>query len=332
MGVQQLSDQQQQGEPELLDNSVELAASVPLAAMGQRLDATAAQLFPDYSRGRLQSWIKTGELLVDGALGQPKQKLRGGERLTVETELEEQGDWLAEDIPLDVVYQDESLIVINKPAGLVVHPAAGNRTGTLLNGLLYCYPELLQVPRAGIVHRLDKDTTGLMVVARTLPAQVALVAQLQARSVSRQYEAIVVGEPTAGGTINEPIGRHPKQRKLMAVVAHGKPAITHFSILQRFTGYTHVAVKLETGRTHQIRVHMAHRRWPLVGDGTYGGRSRPAKGCPEQLHAAIAGFDRQALHARELALVHPLSGELVSWQAQRPADLQQLLNAFKAGE
>lgn len=330
MGEQQLSDLQQP-QHELPDNRVALSACVPMQAAGQRLDATAAQLFPDYSRGRLQEWIKTGQLRVDGHTAVVKQKLRGGEQLTVAAQLAEQGDWTPEPMPLDVVYQDESLIVVNKPADLVVHPAAGNRSGTLLNGLLHHYPELLQVPRAGIVHRLDKDTTGLMVVARTVPAQVSLVAQLQARTVSRQYEAIIVGEPTAGGTINAPIGRHPKQRKLMAVVANGKPAVTHFSIVQRFQGYTHVAVKLETGRTHQIRVHMAERRWPLVGDGTYGGRSRPVKGTAPQLREAIAAFPRQALHARELALMHPSRDELMSWQCPRPPDLQQLLDAFKAG-
>ena len=332
MGEQQLSDLEQQ--PDLLgctQQSIELSAEVPLEALGQRLDAAAAQLFPDYSRGRLQSWIKTGELRVNGESGQAKQKLRGGELLSLAAQLEEQGDWQAEPMDLEVVYEDDSLIVINKPAGLVVHPAVGNRSGTLLNGLLFRYPELVQVPRAGIVHRLDKDTTGLMVVARTLTAQASLVGQLQARTVSRQYEAVVVGEPTAGGSIDEPIGRHPKQRKLMAVVANGKPAISHFSILQRFPGYTHLAVKLETGRTHQIRVHMAHKRWPLVGDATYGGRARPFKGCPPVLAQAIASFPRQALHARELALLHPVTEQLMHWQVDRPKDLQQLLDAFKAG-
>lgn len=333
MGVQQLSDQPtslgNQSEPH--DNRVALATSVPLEAIGQRLDAVAAQLFPDYSRGRLQQWIKAGQLRVDGATCQPKQKLRGGEQLTIAAELEQQGDWLAEPLALEVVYQDEAIIVINKPAGLVVHPAAGNRTGTLLNGLLYHYPELAQVPRAGIVHRLDKDTTGLMVVARTLPAQASLVAQLQARTVSRQYEAVVVGEPTAGGTIDQPIGRHPKQRTLMAVVANGKPAITHYSVIKRCAGYSHLAVKLETGRTHQIRVHMAHRRWPLVGDTAYAGRPRPAKGCPPALREVIEQFPRQALHARALELIHPSSGEQVGWQVARPTDLQQLLDALAAG-
>jgi len=305
---------------------------VPPESIGQRLDAAAAQLFPDYSRGRLQQWIKSGQLLIDGAIGQPKQKLRGGEQLTIDAELEEQGDWLPEAMALDVVFEDSAIIVINKPTGLVVHPAAGNRTGTLLNGLLHRYPELAQVPRAGIVHRLDKDTTGLMVVARTLPAQASLVAQLQARSVSRQYEAVVVGEPTGGGTVNEPIGRHPKQRKLMAVVGNGKPAITHYSVIKRYAGYSHLAVKLETGRTHQIRVHMAHRRWPLVGDATYGGRPRPAKGCPPALREVIEQFPRQALHARALELAHPVSGELVGWQVARPADLQALLDSLAAGQ
>ena len=287
---------------------IQLTATVAPDFCGRRLDQIAADLFTDFSRARLQQWIKEGALRVDGEQRAPKQKLLGGETLSINVQLQPEADWQAENIPLDILYEDDSIIVINKPADLVVHPAAGNRTGTLLNGLLYHCPQLETVPRAGIVHRLDKDTTGLMVVTKTLQAHTNLVAQLQARTVKREYEAIVSGVMTLGGTVDQPIGRHPTQRIKMAVVSDGKEARTHYSVLQRFEGHSHVQLNLETGRTHQIRVHMAHLRFPIVGDDTYAGRFRIHKGASEDLRDFIQGFGRQALHARALGLIHPSTG------------------------
>ncbi|MCP1328107.1 23S rRNA pseudouridine(1911/1915/1917) synthase RluD, partial [Halomonas sp. 707D4] len=231
---------------------------VPETLAGARLDQAAAELFSDYSRERLKTWINTGELTVDGAKAKPKAKLHGLETLTLQAALEEDTRFEAQEIPLDIVFEDDAVIVLDKPAGLVVHPAAGNPDGTLLNALLYHCPALAEMPRAGIVHRLDKDTTGLMMVAKTLTAQTRLVEQLQARSVSRQYDAVVIGKPVSGATVDAPIGRHPKDRKRQAVTASGKPAVTHYRVVERFRAHTHVRCQLETGRTHQIRVHMAH--------------------------------------------------------------------------
>ncbi|MGB2286752.1 MAG: 23S rRNA pseudouridine(1911/1915/1917) synthase RluD [Porticoccaceae bacterium] len=310
---------------------IQLTATVAPDFCGRRLDQIAADLFTDFSRARLQQWIKEGALRVDGEQRAPKQKLLGGETLSINVQLQPEADWQAENIPLDILYEDDSIIVINKPADLVVHPAAGNRTGTLLNGLLYHCPQLESVPRAGIVHRLDKDTTGLMVVAKTLQAHTNLVAQLQARTVKREYEAIVSGVMTGGGTVDQPIGRHPTQRTKMAVVSDGKEARTHYSVLQRFEGHSHVQLNLETGRTHQIRVHMAHLRFPIVGDDTYAGRFRIHKGASEGLRDFIQGFGRQALHARALGLIHPSTGEQHSWSVDLPDDMQALLQALADG-
>ena len=307
---------------------IEHRATVANADCGRRLDQIAAELFPEFSRSRLQQWIKSGDLRVDGQQFPPKQKLLGGEQLSISTQLKAEGDWEAQNIPLDIVFEDEHIIVINKPANFVVHPAAGNRDGTLLNALLYHFPQLASVPRGGIVHRLDKDTTGLMVVAKTLAAHTDLVAQLQARTVSREYEAVVSGVMTGGGCVDQPIGRHPKQRVKMAVVRDGKEARTHYSVLERFAGHTHIRLKLETGRTHQIRVHMASIQYPIVGDAVYGGRFRLHKGASDQLRETLQGFSRQALHARELGLVHPDSGEFVSWQTELPEDMRALLQAL----
>lgn len=301
-------------------------AQVPDERRGARFDQVAAELFPDYSRSRLQEWIKSGALTVDNVQRKPKEKLLGGEMLVLQAELEVQGDWEAEDIPLDIRYEDDDILVINKPSGLVVHPAAGNMTGTLLNGLLHHNSDLAQVPRAGIVHRLDKDTTGLMVVAKTLQAQTDLVAQLQERSVSREYEAVAQGAMTGGGCVDAPIGRHSRQRQKMAVVDFGgKEAITHYRLLQRFGHYTHIRLKLETGRTHQIRVHMAHIGYPLVGDATYAGRFKIPKGCSKEMIEHLRSFPRQALHAAALGLIHPVTGEYMEWEAERPADFEALL-------
>jgi 23S rRNA pseudouridine1911/1915/1917 synthase len=310
------------------DDLIEHRATVSPADCGRRLDQIAAALFPQFSRSRLQQWIKAGDLRVDGQQMPPKQKLLGGEQLSISTQLKAEGDWEPQDISLDIVFEDEHIIVINKPANFVVHPAAGNRDGTLLNALLYHFPQLASVPRGGIVHRLDKDTTGLMVVAKTLAAHTDLVAQLQARTVSREYEAVVSGVMTGGGCVDQPIGRHPKQRVKMAVVRDGKEARTHYKVLERFAGHTYIRLKLETGRTHQIRVHMASIQFPIVGDAVYGGRFRLHKGASDELRETLQGFSRQALHARELGLVHPHSGEFISWQTELPEDMQDLLQAL----
>ncbi|WP_062268877.1 23S rRNA pseudouridine(1911/1915/1917) synthase RluD, partial [Endozoicomonas arenosclerae] len=298
---------------------------VPDELGSKRLDQIAASCFPDFSRARLQEWIKNGDLLVNGQKKKPKDKLVGGEELILSVEVEDEERWEPENIPLDIVFEDDAILVINKPVGLVVHPAAGNYSGTLLNGLLYHYPDIASVPRAGIVHRLDKDTSGLMVVAKTLAAHTDLVGQLQDRTVSREYEAVTQGVMTAGGTVDEPIARHPTHRLRMAVVASGKPSVTHYRVLEKFAAHTHVRCKLETGRTHQIRVHMSHIRFPLVGDDLYAGRLRIPKGCTAVLEEALRGFRHQALHARRLGLMHPVTDEYMEWEAPLPEDFADLL-------
>lgn len=302
---------------------------IPEAMVGLRLDQAAAELFPDFSRERLKGWIKQGALTLDGVQARPKDKVYGGERLALHAVLEGEARWEAQDIALDVVFEDDDVLVINKPAGLVVHPAAGNPDGTLLNAVLHHCPSLATIPRAGIVHRLDKDTTGLMVVAKTLAAQTSLVEQLQARSVSREYDAVVIGVMTAGGTVDAPIGRHPKDRKRQAVNASGKSAVTHYRVVERFRGHTHVRCKLETGRTHQIRVHMAHRRFPLIGDALYAGRFKLPAGASDTLKEILREFPRQALHARKLAFLHPASGKPVAFRAELADDLLMLLDYLR---
>ncbi len=308
---------------------IQFKMRVPMEYAGDRFDHAAAQMFPEFSRSRLQSWIKSGELTLDGNPGKPKSKLFGGELLEINAQLEENQAWQAQDIPLDIVHEDASILVLNKPAGLVVHPAAGHADGTLLNALLHHVPGMAALPRAGIVHRLDKDTTGLMVVAKTLQAHAHLVEQLQTRTMGREYEAVVMGTVTAGATVDEPIGRHPMQRKKMAVITSGKPAVTHFKIVQRFRAHTHLRVKLETGRTHQIRVHLSHIRYPIVGDPVYAGRARLPKGCSPELIACLQGFDRQALHAQLLRLTHPDSGEEMQWSVPLPDDMENLLGRLQ---
>jgi 23S rRNA pseudouridine1911/1915/1917 synthase len=298
---------------------------------GKRLDQVAAEIFSDYSRARLQAWIKNGQLKVNGAMLKPKDKLLGGEFLELTVTPETDDRWQAQAIELDVVDADKDLILINKPAGLVVHPGAGVAKGTLLNGLLHHFPELNSLPRAGIVHRLDKDTSGLMVVARSLSAHTSLVKQLQSRSLGREYEAVVMGEMTGGGMVDKPIGRHPTQRIKMAVLEHSntaKQAVTHYRLIKRFSRYTHIACQLETGRTHQIRVHMAHIHHPLVGDPIYLGRQRWLSGTPEPLKQVLGNFPRQALHAKKLTLIHPQHGEELTWESELPADMQTLLSAL----
>ncbi|MDP6166201.1 MAG: 23S rRNA pseudouridine(1911/1915/1917) synthase RluD [Gammaproteobacteria bacterium] len=292
---------------------------------GMRLDQIAALAFPDYSRSRLKTWIQEGDLTVDGKTLRPRDKLFGGEKLVVDTKIEHQERWQPQAIDMDIVFEDEHILVLNKPAGLVVHPAAGHQDGTLLNALLHHAPQLNSVPRAGIVHRLDKDTTGLMVVAKTIPAQTELVAQLQERTMGREYEAVAQGVLTGGGLVEEPIARHSRNRQKMAVAPLGKPATTHYRVLKRYRAHTHLRLKLETGRTHQIRVHMAHIGYPLLGDPLYGGRQRLPKGCDEDFLDCLRAFRRQALHAKRLELTHPHTQQDMEWEVPLPDDMQELL-------
>ncbi|UTW46653.1 23S rRNA pseudouridine(1911/1915/1917) synthase RluD [bacterium SCSIO 12696] len=313
---------------------MDLEATTELTHSGKRLDQVAAELFSDYSRSRIKQWIDEGALTVNGEVRKPKDRLVGGEQLILQATVEPAGEWLPEAMPLNIVYEDDHLLVVNKPANLVVHPAAGNPSGTLLNGLLHYCPALETVPRAGIVHRLDKDTTGLMVVAKTLAAHNDLVQQLQARSVKREYEAVVQGTMTGGGTVEAAMGRHPRSRTKMAVVSFGgKEAITHYRLIHKFRSHTHIRLGLETGRTHQIRVHMAHIGHPLVGDATYAGRMKLPKGASGELVELLRnGFRRQALHAASLALIHPDSGDIMEWDAPLPKDFQQLLTVLENNE
>ncbi|WP_299197711.1 23S rRNA pseudouridine(1911/1915/1917) synthase RluD [uncultured Amphritea sp.] len=312
-----------------MTEKVQLSATVSDDLISKRLDQAVAELFPEYSRSRLQGWIKDGQLTVDGEVKRPRDKLLGGELLVISAELDIIDQYKAVEMSLDIIYEDDDIMIINKPAGLVVHPAAGHWEDTLLNGLLHYYPDIAQVPRAGVVHRLDMDTTGLMVVAKTIQAQTELVSQLQDRSMGREYEAVVAGVMTGGGTVDEPLGRHSRNRQKMAVVGMGKEAVTHYRVLKRFRAHTQIRLKLETGRTHQIRVHMSHINYPLVGDQMYGGRFRLPKGVSPQLLAKLKGFNRQALHAKRLELFHPVSGQLMAWEVDLPDDMQSLLNSLK---
>lgn len=297
---------------------------------GKRLDVVVAELFPDYSRSRLKIWIEQGQVLVNGEAARPKTKVIGDEELQLVPQLiDAEAPCEAENIPLDIVYQDDAIIVINKPANLVVHPAAGHYSGTVQNGLLYFDESLASVPRAGIVHRLDKDTTGLMVVARNLSAHKYLVEQIQQHDVIRQYQAVVHGVMTGGGMIDKPIGRHPYDRIKMAVRENGREAITHYRLLKRFREHSHIKVQLETGRTHQIRVHMSYLRHPIVGDPVYAGRQRIPAGAHPDLIDFLQSFKRQALHAWKLSFVHPESGEEVTYEAPLPEDMQRLISLLQ---
>lgn len=302
--------------------------NVPIDMAGLRLDRILAELFPYYSRTKLQTWIKASRVTVDGQQRKVRDILSGEEWVVLDAKAEAVLECLPESIPLNIRYEDSSLLIINKPAGLVVHPAVGNWQGTLLNALLHHQPELASVPRAGIVHRLDKDTSGLLMVAKTLPAHNHLLEQLQQRTIDREYLAITQGRMTAGGTVNEPLGRHQVDRKRYTVRDDGKPAVTHYRVVQRFTRYTLIRVKLETGRTHQIRVHMAHIHYPLLGDQTYGGRFRLPPECSEALELQLRNFKRQALHATRLGLEHPETGKLCAWEVAIPEDMQSLLDAL----
>ncbi|HHF5508270.1 TPA: 23S rRNA pseudouridine(1911/1915/1917) synthase RluD [Haemophilus influenzae] len=310
---------------------ITLSAEVQPEQMGQRLDQTLAELFPEYSRSRLKTWIEADLVkLNDRITNIPREKVLGGERIEIIVEVEDETRFEAENIPLNIVYEDDDIIVINKPKDLVVHPGAGNSNGTVLNALLYHYPPISEVPRAGIVHRLDKDTTGLMVVAKTIPAQTKLVRDLQKRKITREYEAVASGIMTKGGTVDQPMARHATKRTLMAVHPMGKPAVTHYRIMENYRNYTRLRLRLETGRTHQIRVHMAHIAHPLLGDQTYGGRPRPPKNASEDFMEVLRNFKRQALHAVMLRLAHPITGEMMEWYAPLPDDFVELLNALKA--
>jgi 23S rRNA pseudouridine1911/1915/1917 synthase len=307
-------------------------AEVPLAAAGRRFDQAVAEMFPDYSRSRLTGWIKSGAVTLDGAQAAPRQLLRGGEQVRLQVELDTEVTSAPEDIALDIVHEDEHLLVLNKPSGLVVHPGAGNPAGTLLNALLHHDPKLAELPRAGIVHRLDKDTSGLMVVAKTLPTYTALVDLLSRHEVERQYEAVVLGTMVAGGTVDEPIGRSMGDRLRQAVRDEddGKRAVTHYRLRERFRAHSLLQCQLETGRTHQIRVHLAHIGHPLIGDPLYGGGLKLPKGASAGLIATLRGFRRQALHAEKLSFVHPATGEALSFSAERPADQLALIEALRA--
>jgi len=312
-------------------NAQRLDATIPEHLAGRRFDQALAELFPDFSRSRLTAWIKSGAARLGGEAAAPRQIVRGGEAVALDVVMEREIGAQAEDIPLDIRYEDADLIVVNKPPGLVVHPGAGNPAGTLQNALLHHDPKLAEIPRGGIVHRLDKDTSGLMVVARTLRAHTALVEQLQSRSVHRQYEAVVYGAMIAGGSVDAPIGRHPHDRIKQAVVENSasKPAVTHYRVRERFRAHTLIECRLETGRTHQIRVHMAHVRHPLVGDAVYGGGLRLPKGATPELVAALHAFRRQALHAEKLEFTHPVDGRTISVSVERPADLELLVRALR---
>jgi 23S rRNA pseudouridine1911/1915/1917 synthase len=296
---------------------------------GKRLDQVLARLLPQYSRSRLQKWIEEGAVLVNGLTVKARDLVVGGEAATVEARLPEETGIKAEKLPLDIVHQDSAVIILNKPPGVVVHPGAGNPGKTLQNALLAHDPRLKRVPRAGLVHRIDKDTSGLLVVARTVEAQTALVAALAAHEVEREYLALCTGAMTGGATVDEPIGRHRTQRIKMAVRSDGRAAVTHYRIEKRFRAHTLARVRLETGRTHQIRVHLAHVGYPIVGDPVYGGRRRLPAGATPELVAALAGFRRQALHAARLEFVHPKSGKQASFEAPLPQDFRQLLGVLE---
>jgi 23S rRNA pseudouridine1911/1915/1917 synthase len=305
-----------------------LEARIPIQSHGMRLDQVVAELFPDYSRNRLATWIKEGRLTVDGKTMKPRDRALASAHVVLEVVDEPVIDWQPQTIPLDVIFEDEHILVVNKPAGMVVHPAAGHADGTLVNALLGYAPELDTLPRGGIVHRLDKETSGIMFVARSALAHKSLVAQLSERTVSRTYCAVCTGALTGGGKIDAPIDRHPTARTKMAVVADGKPAVTHYRIAHRFKHYTQLQVNLETGRTHQIRVHMAHRKWPLIGDPVYAGRQRIPAGASEALITALRNFPRQALHAQALEFEHPATGDWMEFETELPDDLVELLEVL----
>jgi len=315
-----------QADPDMIERE----ASVTLDLHGRRFDQVAAALFPEFSRSRLQDWIGSGALTLDGRSCRAKDKVSVDQILRLSAMLEAAVRWSGESGHLQILHEDEHVIVVNKAAGVVVHPGAGHAQGTLVNALIGYAPELERLPRGGIVHRLDKDTTGVMVVARSDLAHQSLIKQLAARTVQRVYTAVCQGALSGGGTIDAPIGRHPTVRTRMAVNSGGKPAVTHYRIAERFAAHTCLSVSLETGRTHQIRVHMASHNMPLLGDPVYGGRPRPPRGASPELQAALRGFPRQALHARTLAFDHPESDEPCQFETTLPDDMAELLDVLRA--
>lgn len=334
------ADSDADGDPEIREDSgaarvgadgrVGAELEIPPGLGGLRLDQALAELMPMHSRARLQRWLKSGELTVDGGAAKARQRVLGGERVLLDAELAETERWLPQAVDFEVLHADADLIIVAKPVGLVVHPGAGNPDGTLVNGLLHRFPELAALPRAGIVHRLDKDTSGLLAVARSLTAHTALVQQLAAREMGREYLAVVEQVPVSGGRIDARIGRDPHNRLRMAVTHDGREAVTHFRVVERFRAHALLRCTLETGRTHQIRVHLSHEGFPIVGDALYGARGRLPSAPSESLVGAVRGFKRQALHACRLALVHPASAETVAFEAPLPEDMTALLDVLAA--
>ncbi len=307
---------------------INLQTTIPPELANSRLDAALAKLFPQFSRARLQQWLSKQQILVDGEMLKAKAKVKGGEQIIINATVDEQTKLTAQPIELTIVHEDDAILVINKPAGLVVHPGAGHHDGTLVNALLHHAPSLAALPRAGLIHRLDKNTSGLLVIAKTLPAHTYLVQALQRREIHREYQAVVQGVLIAGGTIDAPIGRHKISRTKMAVIDSGKPATSHYRIIERFRAHTHIKVILESGRTHQIRVHMAHIHHPVVGEPTYAGRSRLPKQASEELIQELQQLKRQALHACKLVLKHPITQKMLAFQADMPYDIKELIAAL----
>jgi len=302
---------------------------IPVGMSNRRLDKVLSALLPEYSRATLQKWLKAGLVTVGGRSVAIRDRIAANTMVVIECHIEESEEWLPQPLALDIVAEDEYLLVVNKPAGLIVHPGAGNPDGTLVNALLYHDPGLAALPRAGIVHRLDKDTSGLLVVARTEGTRLRLIEQLRTHTVFRQYDAVVFGHPAAHGTINAAVGRSPHDRIRMAVTRSGKPAVSHYRLRERFRSHSWLTVRLETGRTHQIRVHMCHIGFPLVGDPVYGGRARVAQHTGQSLRHLLRSFPRQALHAGTLSLVHPGTSQTVTWKAPLPEDMQSLISALR---
>jgi 23S rRNA pseudouridine1911/1915/1917 synthase len=302
---------------------------IPDQLGGMRLDQALATLLPEYSRTQIQEWIKNKEITVNQHTPKARDRVIGGEEVYIQGTRKQQPIFEAQAIELDILFEDDELLVINKPAGMVVHPGAGNANNTLLNALIHHAPALSELPRAGIVHRLDKETTGLLVIAKTPETVQYLTRQIKARAVTRIYQAIVIGVMTGGGRVDEPIGRHPIQRKRMTVIETGKPSVTHYRVIERFRAHTHINVQLETGRTHQIRVHMAHIQYPILGDPVYAGRLQLPKGASPDLVSALRQFKRQALHASELSLIHPKTGKTLTWRAPLPEDMLNMIAILK---
>src|SRR5574344_1550569 len=314
-----------------MSQAIELTGVFEERHYGKRLDQALSDLFPDYSRTRIKEWILDDKVQLDGkVVNLPRERVMAGQQVLINAEMAEETRWKAQDIELNIVYEDDDILVIDKPAGLVVHPGAGTPDGTVLNGLLHRYPEIAEVPRAGIVHRLDKDTTGLMVVAKTIPAQTHLVEALQRRDITREYEAIAVGHMAAGGTVDEPIGRHANLRTHLAVTPTGKPAVTHYRVMEKFRAHTRLRLRLETGRTHQIRVHMAYIKHPLVGDPVYGGkRARFIPNASAEFTHSVNTFPRQALHAALIEFDHPFTGEHLTFSSPIPQDIMNLIELLR---